>query len=367
MAVGDRRWTFLLQPTGKVDVLARVERTADDTFVFDVDAGYGDELVARLNRFKIRVKVDVEALPWRVLCVVGGTDVVGPDAAPPDGVREGTAAELEAARVADGWPAMGAEIVPGETIPAETGVVRRRRRLPQGLLPRPGARRADGLARRGGAPRAAHPRRRDRAPRPATRSCTTASRSACSRASPAPTALGFVKRGVEVGTGPEPLTCGGPPGAAPLVALAQRVEVVVHAAGRPGARKDACLPTSISSVGSSPPTRVWRSSPRPAPTAASTRRSSTRACSTDPLTGEPVVALVARGTAHKVRLMRAAGRASVTFRAGWEWAGVEGPVDADRPRRRPRRLRRRRPSRSCCATCSRPPAARTTTGTSTTA
>ena len=64
MAVGDRRWTFLLQPTGKVDVLARVERTADDTFVFDVDAGYGDALVARLNRFKIRVKADVERLPW---------------------------------------------------------------------------------------------------------------------------------------------------------------------------------------------------------------------------------------------------------------------------------------------------------------
>ena len=46
----------------------------------------------------------------------------GPTAPAPDGVREGTAAELEAARVADGWPAMGAEIVPGETIPAETGV-----------------------------------------------------------------------------------------------------------------------------------------------------------------------------------------------------------------------------------------------------
>ena len=39
MAVGDRRWTFLLQPTGKVDVLARVERVADDAFVFDIDAG----------------------------------------------------------------------------------------------------------------------------------------------------------------------------------------------------------------------------------------------------------------------------------------------------------------------------------------
>lgn len=123
MAVGDRRWTFLLQPAGKVEVLARVERTADDTFVFDVDAGYGDELVARLNRFKIRVQVDVEPVPWRVVCVLGGTDVVGPDAAAPAGTRAGSAEELEAARVADGWPAMGREIVPGETIPAETGVV----------------------------------------------------------------------------------------------------------------------------------------------------------------------------------------------------------------------------------------------------
>jgi folate-binding protein YgfZ len=123
MAVGDRRWTFLLQPTGKVDVLARVERVADDVFVFDVDGGYGDELVARLNRFKIRVKVDVEPVPWQVLCVIGGTDVIGPDPQPPAGVPEGTAADLEAARVRDGWPAMGVEIVPGETIPAETGVV----------------------------------------------------------------------------------------------------------------------------------------------------------------------------------------------------------------------------------------------------
>ena len=45
-----------------------------------------------------------------------------------------------------------------------------------------------------------------------------------------------------------------------------------------------------------------------------------------PLTGEPVVALVARGAAHKVRLIRAAGRAAVTFRAGWEWVAVEGPT-----------------------------------------
>ncbi len=103
MAVGERRWTFLLQPTGKVDVLARVERTADEEFVFDVDEGWGDALVARLNRFKIRVKVDVEPMS-------------------PIVVGEGTPAEVEAARVEAGWPAMGAEVVPGETIPAETGI-----------------------------------------------------------------------------------------------------------------------------------------------------------------------------------------------------------------------------------------------------
>ena len=94
------------------------------TFVFDVDAGYGEALVARLNRFRIRVKADVEPLPWRVIAVRGVDgvdDVVGPDPVPPAGVREGTLDELERARIDAGWPAMGAEIVPGETIPAETG------------------------------------------------------------------------------------------------------------------------------------------------------------------------------------------------------------------------------------------------------
>ena len=45
-----------------------------------------------------------------------------------------------------------------------------------------------------------------------------------------------------------------------------------------------------------------------------------------PVTGEPVVGLVARGSALKVRLLRSAGRAAVTFRSGWEWVAVEGPV-----------------------------------------
>ena len=43
-----------------------------------------------------------------------------------------------------------------------------------------------------------------------------------------------------------------------------------------------------------------------------------------PVTGEDVVALVARGDARKVAHIRSSGRASVTFRRGWQWAGVEG-------------------------------------------
>ena len=54
-----------------------------------------------------------------------------------------------------------------------------------------------------------------------------------------------------------------------------------------------------------------------------------------PLTKEPTVALVARGSAYKLRLLATAGRANVVFRVGWEWVSVEGPVDIlgpDHPR-----------------------------------
>lgn len=140
LEVGASRWTLLLQPNGRVDVLARIWRTGDDTYVLDTDAGFGDELLARINRFMIRVKAEVEPLAWRGIAVRGtddgpppaGTvvgwwdrdhDLLGPDPRPPAGVAGASASELELARIEAGWPAMGAEIVPGERIPTETGVV----------------------------------------------------------------------------------------------------------------------------------------------------------------------------------------------------------------------------------------------------
>jgi PPOX class probable F420-dependent enzyme len=46
----------------------------------------------------------------------------------------------------------------------------------------------------------------------------------------------------------------------------------------------------------------------------------------DPLTGTPVVATVIRGDALKLKHFRRTGTATVTFRAGWQWASVDGPV-----------------------------------------
>jgi len=38
------------------------------------------------------------------------------------------------------------------------------------------------------------------------------------------------------------------------------------------------------------------------------------------------VAFVSAGTARRLDNIRRSGRAAVTFRAGWEWAAVEGPA-----------------------------------------
>jgi len=46
----------------------------------------------------------------------------------------------------------------------------------------------------------------------------------------------------------------------------------------------------------------------------------------DPVTGEPCVALVARGESRKLDYFRRNGRAAVVFRRGWDWASVEGPA-----------------------------------------
>jgi len=50
-----------------------------------------------------------------------------------------------------------------------------------------------------------------------------------------------------------------------------------------------------------------------------------------PLTGAPVVGLVAQGGSAKLRHLRARPFAAVTYRAGWEWLTVEGRAELAGP------------------------------------
>jgi hypothetical protein len=50
-----------------------------------------------------------------------------------------------------------------------------------------------------------------------------------------------------------------------------------------------------------------------------------------PVTGAPVVGIVANGSSRKLAYLREHPRATVVLRAGWQWAAVEGPVELAGP------------------------------------
>ena|SRR5947207_15374298 len=56
-----------------------------------------------------------------------------------------------------------------------------------------------------------------------------------------------------------------------------------------------------------------------------------------PVTGKPVVGLVARGQTRKLANLRARPRTTVVVRAGWEWGGGGGPGGPGRAGRQVRR------------------------------
>jgi folate-binding protein YgfZ len=149
LTVGASAPSLVLQPQGKVVAWLRVTRTADDSFVLDTDAGWGAQLLARLQRFKLRTKVDLEAATWSCVALRGpgaaevgagldlaslgvvavvpagwpgapGVDLLGPSVAVPGGVELVPTAAYEALRIESGVPAMGAEATDA-TIPAELG------------------------------------------------------------------------------------------------------------------------------------------------------------------------------------------------------------------------------------------------------
>lgn len=126
--------SFLLEPTGKVCALVRYLRQETDAFLLDTDGPAGDALLARLRRFLLRTKADVDAVEHRCTRVFGG-DVRGAFAAPwppaadapvdvVDDDVEGAAGldplGYERKRILAGVPVTGVDIGP-DTIPAEVG------------------------------------------------------------------------------------------------------------------------------------------------------------------------------------------------------------------------------------------------------
>jgi tRNA-modifying protein YgfZ len=150
LAPGDGAWALVLQPQGKLDAFVRVYRTGPAEFLVDTDAGMGGPLVARLLRFRLRTKVDIEQLDWRAVAVRGpsavlpsgpggadgadgavvpfewggftGYDILGPAPRVPAEVRAVGASDYEAGRVEAGFPRHGTEL-DDRTIPAEAGLV----------------------------------------------------------------------------------------------------------------------------------------------------------------------------------------------------------------------------------------------------
>ncbi len=149
LAMGASAWAFLLQPQGKVVALLRVTRRGDDEYLLDTDGGFGPAVLDRLQRYKLRVKCDLEALEWGCVALRGpraaevaravedaddvvvaaadwpgwpGVDLLGPSPVAPAGVRLCSPEAYEVVRIEMGVPAMGSEL-DDRTIPAEAGVV----------------------------------------------------------------------------------------------------------------------------------------------------------------------------------------------------------------------------------------------------
>ncbi len=120
MIVGEIRWSFLLQPTGKLVALVRVVRVAEETVILDTDAGHGPAVIDALSRFKIRTKCDLtlrSEVPFAASWASRLPELV-------EGGGVGTEAVSDVVAAIRGFPRWGSELTDA-TIPNATGLVDR--------------------------------------------------------------------------------------------------------------------------------------------------------------------------------------------------------------------------------------------------
>jgi hypothetical protein len=152
LEIGDSRYAFLLQPTGKIDVVLRITCATHDRYVLDMEHGFGEAALARLNRFKIRVRADMElsGQVWRAIRTtepvrIEGAlrawsgdgrawDVFAPKVGLGESIPPGTLEDYDAFRLECGWPLMGQDIST-DMVPAETGIVEHAVSFTKGCYP----------------------------------------------------------------------------------------------------------------------------------------------------------------------------------------------------------------------------------------
>ena len=106
-ALGDGEivWSLILDPGGKVDSWVRVQRLAERRYLLDVEGGFVEALIARLERFRLRVDVTIQPTDAVIDAPLDWPGLTGDD---------------ERARILAGLPRLGAELT-ADTIPAEAG------------------------------------------------------------------------------------------------------------------------------------------------------------------------------------------------------------------------------------------------------
>jgi folate-binding protein YgfZ len=137
--VGDSAWSLVLDPGGKLVSWFRIHHLGDHEFLLDMEPSAVEATVARLERFKLRTRIDlVPEDGWRIASVRGETAAPEGDLAAgvtwpgwegvdvllapstEDPALDADDSSFESERIRAGVPRLGVDIT-ADTIPAEGG------------------------------------------------------------------------------------------------------------------------------------------------------------------------------------------------------------------------------------------------------
>jgi len=103
---GSVAWSLILQPTGRLVSLFRIQQQGPERYLLDVEAGHRDELLNRLQRFLLRTNATIAPVEYAI-----DAPLAWPGLTDPNDERQ---------RILIGFPRLGAELT-DETIPGEAG------------------------------------------------------------------------------------------------------------------------------------------------------------------------------------------------------------------------------------------------------